>query len=62
MKHMLMMLACCLIPFGLATVLYALGYSVVAGYMMLLLCPLMHLVMMKMHMKKPNQPKNERAM
>lgn len=58
-KHMLMMLACCLIPIGLAAILNSLGYSVFAGYMMLMLCPLLHLVMMKMCMKKPNQPKVE---
>ena len=48
MKHMLMMLVCCLLPVGLAVLLNALGYSAIAGYMMLLLCPLLHIAMMKL--------------
>ena len=62
MKHLLMMLACCLIPLGLAILLRALGYSTVAGYMMLLLCPLMHIVMMKMCTKKnTDDPRGAKA-
>ncbi|MDF2501865.1 MAG: hypothetical protein K0Q77_2579 [Anaerosporomusa subterranea] len=61
MKHMAMMLVCCLVPLGLAFLLKGLGYSTIAGYMMLLLCPLMHIVMMKM-MTKKDETKEEKAM
>lgn len=60
MKHMLMMLICCLVPVGLSFLFSALGYSTIAGYMMLLLCPLMHIMMMRM-MNKKDKTKGEDA-
>ena len=46
-KHMLMMLACCLAPVGAILLLQISGYDGVANYLVFLLCPLMHLFMMK---------------
>lgn len=46
-KHMLLMLACCLTPIGLIWVLNQTGYSGNLSYLMLFLCPLMHLFMMR---------------
>lgn len=60
MKHVLMMLICCLVPVGLIFLFGALGYSGFSGYLMLL-CPLMHIAMMKMCMKKPGEPEEEKV-
>ncbi|MDT8899656.1 DUF2933 domain-containing protein [Anaeroselena agilis] len=46
-KHGLMMLLCCLVPLGLAFALNAMGYGTIAGYLVFLLCPLMHIFMMR---------------
>jgi len=46
-KHMIMMLACCLVPLGAMLLLKQIGYDGAANYLLLLLCPLMHLFMMK---------------
>ena len=47
LKHMLMMLVCCLAPVGAILLLQISGYDGVANYLVFLLCPLMHLFMMK---------------
>ena len=47
LKHMLMMLACCLTPLGVVLFLKQSGYDGAANYLVLLLCPLMHLFMMR---------------
>ncbi len=47
-KHTLIMVLCCLIPLVILGVLWAIGVS--TGYLILgvvLLCPLLHLVMMR---------------
>lgn len=46
-KHMLMMFACCLVPVGAMLLLQISGYDGVDNYLVFLLCPLMHLFMMK---------------
>lgn len=46
-KHMLLMILCCLTPIGLFWVLNQTGYSGNLSYLMLFLCPLMHLFMMR---------------
>lgn len=46
-KHMLMMLACCLVPLALVLILKQSGYNGAAGYLILLVCPLLHLFMMR---------------
>ena len=46
-KHMLLMILCCLAPIGLIWVLNQTGYSGNLSYLMLFLCPLMHIVMMR---------------
>ena len=46
-KHALMMALCCLGPLALAFGLKAAGFGTAAGYLMLLLCPLMHIFMMR---------------
>ena len=46
-KHLGMMLICCLVPLVVALTLKMFGYAGVASYLVLLLCPLMHLFMMK---------------
>lgn len=54
-KHLLMMVACCLAPVGAVLLLQISGYEGVANYLVFLLCPLMHLFMMKgMGHKKQN--------
>lgn len=44
---MLLMMLCCLVPTGGVLALTAIGYESTANYLMLLLCPLMHLFMMR---------------
>lgn len=46
-KHLLLMLVCCLAPLGLVLLLKQSGYDGAASYLILLLCPLMHLFMMR---------------
>lgn len=46
-KNLLMMLVCCLAPLGFVLLLRQIGYTGAAGYLILLLCPLMHLFMMR---------------
>ena len=46
-KHMLLMILCCLAPIGGLLLLRTIGYEGAANYLILLLCPLMHLFMMK---------------
>lgn len=56
LKHMIMMIACCLAPIGGVLLLKLSGYEGAASYLMFLLCPLMHLFMMKgmAHKKQEN--------
>jgi len=49
---MLMMLACCLAPIGTVLLLKLSGYEGAASYLVFLLCPLMHLFMMRAMGKK----------
>lgn len=46
-KHTLLMLICCLAPLGILLFLQQNGDVGAAGYLVLLLCPLMHLFMMR---------------
>ena len=46
-KHLGMMAVCCLIPLAAALLLKQLGYSGIANYLILFLCPIMHLFMMR---------------
>lgn len=46
-KHMLLMLLCCLAPLGLLLFLQQSGNVGTVSYLVLLLCPLMHLFMMR---------------
>jgi FtsH-binding integral membrane protein len=46
-KHMLLMMVCCLAPLGLVLLLQRSGNVGVASYLVLLLCPLMHFFMMR---------------
>lgn len=59
LKHMLMMLACCLAPLGVVLLLKQSGYDGAASYLVLLLCPLMHLFMMRGMGHKHNEHSNE---
>lgn len=46
-KHVIMMMACCLAPVGAALVLTYIGYTGVGSYLLFLLCPIMHIFMMR---------------
>lgn len=59
LKHMIMMLVCCLAPLGIVLLLKQSGYDGTASYLVLLLCPLMHLFMMRGMGHKHNEPSNE---
>lgn len=59
LKHMLMMLVCCLAPLGGVFLLQKSGYEGAASYLMFLLCPLMHLFMMKGMGHKKQEPVSE---
>ena len=48
-NHTLMMVLCCAIPLALLGVFYALGYSSYAVWLVILLCPLLHFMMMRGH-------------
>ncbi len=56
-KHLLLMLACCLIPLaGLAAIwLFKLSANTMVYVGLMLLCPVLHFVMMR-DMLKPEQP------
>lgn len=56
-KHMLLMLVCCLAPLGLVLLLQQDGNVGGASYLILLLCPLMHFFMMQgMRNKSGKEP------
>lgn len=58
-RHTLMMILCCLIPLLLLGILWAVGVSQnVLSFGILLLCPVMHLLMMK-NMKHGETPAGE---
>lgn len=59
LKHMLMMLACCLAPIGAVFLLNLSGYEGAANYLLFLLCPLMHLFMMKGLLHKKQEPTSD---
>jgi len=59
-KHILMMLLCCLTPLVLAVILPLFGYTGVANFMLLLLCPLLHLVMMRGMAKQSHTESSEK--
>ena len=61
LKHMLLMLVCCLAPIGAIFLLNLSGYEGAASYLVFLLCPLMHLFMMKgmIHKKQETVSDNE---
>lgn len=54
----LMMILCCLIPLILAAIFLSQGYSI--GYLMVVLCPLLHIGMMFFLMKN-NKAKGDAA-
>lgn len=56
LKHGLLMILCCMIPLALALTLKYLGYGTVASYLVILLCPLMHFLMMR---QRPNKETHE---
>ncbi len=54
-NHMLMMLLCCLAPIALIAILPLVGFkNISGGFLILLLCPLMHVGMMFSMKKKKN--------
>ncbi len=59
-KHLLMMLLCCLTPLGVALLLNLFGYSGAASYLVLLLCPLLHLFMMRGMFKTTSDTSDEK--
>lgn len=59
-KNLLMMLLCCLAPLGVALLLQLYGYSGAASYLVLLLCPLLHLFMMRGMFKTTSDTRGEK--
>ncbi len=61
-KHTLLMLACCLIPLvGLAAIsLFGVSLNTVLTFGMVLLCPLLHLLMMRSMMGHNHQQADHR--
>lgn len=59
-KHMLLMIVCCLAPLGGALLLRQFGYEGVASYLVLLLCPIMHFFMMRDMGHKKQETVNEK--
>lgn len=59
LKHMLLMLVCCLAPLAAILLLKQSGYEGAASYLVFLLCPLMHLFMMKGMGRKKQEPATE---
>lgn len=69
-KHLGMMAVCCLVPLIAALLLKQLGYSGIANYLILFLCPILHLFMMRgmftnqaepqVHSKNQNHPGDTR--
>ncbi|WP_199883769.1 DUF2933 domain-containing protein [Anaerosinus massiliensis] len=61
LKHLLMMLACCLAPIGILLLFNISGYTGAANYLVFLLCPLLHILMMKgmLHKKKESTSEYE---
>lgn len=51
-KHMLLMMLCCLAPVGMSLALTQMGYNGVGNYLLFLLCPIIHLLMMRNMDKK----------
>lgn len=62
LKHMLMMFACCLAPIGAVLLLKLSGYEGAASYLIFLVCPLMHLFMMKGMGHKKQEPASNHNM
>ncbi|WP_425058172.1 hypothetical protein SCACP_28180 [Sporomusa carbonis] len=58
LKHLGMMFICCLVPLAAAFILKQLGYTGIASYLVLLLCPIMHLFMMKGMFKDQAEPQS----
>lgn len=58
-KHVLMMAACCMVPLAGALILNRMDYGGAASFMVMLLCPLLHIFMMRgMHGGKTEQNNN----
>lgn len=59
-KHTLMMMFCCLIPLGLLGILWIAGVSQnILSFGIILLCPVMHLLMMKNMKHGTQNPKSQ---
>lgn len=55
-KHVLMMAACCMVPLAGALILNRMGYGGAASFLVMLLCPILHIFMMRgMHGGKPKE-------
>lgn len=46
-RHVLMMVACCMVPLAGVLILNSMGYGGTASFLVMLLCPLMHIFMMR---------------
>lgn len=55
----MLLLACCLAPVGAVLLLKLSGYGGAASYLVFLMCPLMHLFMMRGMGKKHQEPISE---
>ena len=54
-KHMILMIMGCLAPVGVALMLTQVGYTGVGNYLLFLLCPIVHMIMMRNMDKSPKK-------
>jgi len=60
-RHLFFMLLCCLIPIGAILALMAVGLDGLAVYGLFLLCPLMHIFMMRGHKRTGHGGDNQKG-
>lgn len=61
-KHLLLMVLCCLVPMLLVVLLFSVGIGGILPFLMILICPLMHILLMRgMHDKHDHEHSGHRV-